>query len=185
MQTEHEAKEFFVAAILAQASREGLALSENEQWMLRFSESDPLFVVDADRLREFESETASPAYEAKVAGLVRRAYEHDIQLNSEARRVFREARKCLGRGDHYVLVMIDAALGAPRRALPRPLRFGLLAISIPAALLALLIAVGLAHIALGNEARSSGDTLPFAAGSALFALMTVYLVRLILREARA
>ena len=187
IQTESEAKGFFVAAILSQASREGVVLSANERWMLRFSESDPEFVVDPARVHEFESETSDRAYEAKVAGLIRRAYERDRQLDSDAGAMYREARNCLSRGDHYLLVMVDEALGArPQRGPTRVfVRSGLLLIVVPAAVLTLVIAVGLAGILVTGQTRSVREALPFAGGFVLFAGMSWYLIRLITREGRA
>ena len=68
-----QAKRFFVEKIVAQATREGRPLSENERWMLSFSESDPEFVVDATRVRALEAEIPDAEYERKVAGLADRA----------------------------------------------------------------------------------------------------------------
>ena len=51
-----QAKRFFVDRITAQAAKEGQPLSENERWMLSFSESDPQFVVDPARVAALEAE---------------------------------------------------------------------------------------------------------------------------------
>jgi hypothetical protein len=40
-----QAKRFFVEKVIGQAATEGVLLSDAEQRMLRFSESDPEFVV--------------------------------------------------------------------------------------------------------------------------------------------
>jgi len=47
--SQRQAKQFFVERIVAQARREGLPLSSDEEWMLSFSESDPEFAVDISR----------------------------------------------------------------------------------------------------------------------------------------
>lgn len=79
-----QAKRFFVERILAEAQREGHPLSENEQWMLRFSESDPDFVVDPARVEALGNEISDDAYERKVAALAQRACEADIAADASA-----------------------------------------------------------------------------------------------------
>ena len=187
MQTQGEAKRFFVDRILAQASRDDVPLSDNERWMLGFSESDPEFVVDPERLSAFEAEIPDQAFEAKVARLIRRAYEHDLELDSEARAVYRDARDSLSRGDHYLLVMIDQALGPRRR---RGLagafaKTAVLLLLVPATAIALIFAAGLAWIVLSGQTHSVRDAMPFALGFILLAWMTWYLSRLMIREIRS
>jgi hypothetical protein len=183
--TEHEAKEFFVATILSQASREGVALSDNEQWMLRFSETDPDFDLDPGRVQEFEAETSGQAYEAKIAGLIGRAYEHDRHLNSDSVAAYREARDCLRRGDHYLTVMVDQALGAGQAAgrAGTFVRFGILVLLAPCVVLSLLIAAGLVAIVVTSQ--SMREALPFAGGSLLLAGMSWYLIRIMIRQVRS
>jgi hypothetical protein len=187
IQRESEAKDFFVSAILSQAAREGVALSDDERWMLRFSESDPGFVVDPARMQQLEAEMSDQAYEAKVTGLIRRAYEHDRRQNSDADATYHEARGVLGRGDHYLLVMIDQALGAvPQRgSMSVVVRVGLLLVLVPAVILTVVIVIGLAGILATGQSRSAREALPYAGGVVLFAGMSWYLIRLIVREGRA
>ena len=104
------AKRFFVDKIIAQASREGRPLSENERWMLSFSEFDPDFVVDVARVRALEAEIPDAEYEKKVAGLAERAYESDLASDPEASSTYKEAFRVLGQGDHYILVMLGQGL---------------------------------------------------------------------------
>ena len=105
-----QAKRFFVDKIAQQATREGHPLSENERWMLSFSESDPEFVVDAARVRALEAEISDAEYEKKVAGLADRAYEGDVASDPDAPASYKEAFRILGRGDHYILVMLRQGL---------------------------------------------------------------------------
>ena len=76
-----QAKRFFADKIAAQATREGHPLSENERWMLSFSESDPEFVVDHSRVTALAAEIPDAQYEDKVAGLAQRACASDIASN--------------------------------------------------------------------------------------------------------
>jgi hypothetical protein len=105
-----QAKRFFVDKLIAQASREGRPLSENERWMLSFSESDPEFVVDPARVRALEAEIPDAEYEEKVAGLAERAYESDLVSDPEAMATYKEAFRVLSQGDHYILVMLGQGL---------------------------------------------------------------------------
>ena len=57
------------------------------------------------------AEISDEDYEAKVAGLLERAYKRDVAHDSAARDTYREAYTRLNQGDHYLLVMIERALG--------------------------------------------------------------------------
>jgi hypothetical protein len=186
-QAEGDAKGFFVDAIVSQAEREGTRLSDNERWMLRFSESDPEFVVDPSRMSEFEAEISDSDYESKIAGLIGRAYEHDVATNSGAAAFYRDARDSLTHGDHYLLIMIDRALKAQLRpALAgRVAKSGMFLILVPVTALAVLIAAGLAGIVLTGQTHSAAEAWPFVLGFLFFAFIIGFLVRLMVREARA
>lgn len=106
-----EAKEFFVARILAQAAAQGAPLSPAERYMLSWSESDPAFTQDPALTAAFEAETNEGAFEAKVGRLARAAYARDVESDSAARQSWRDAYAVLNKGDHYVLVMLQQALG--------------------------------------------------------------------------
>jgi hypothetical protein len=107
---EADAKRFFIAKVTAQASAEGQPLSEDERWMLGFSESDPNFVVDPSRIAAFEREVPPKDYEARVTGLLKRSFERDVAADAQAKSIYQQALAALATGDHYVLVMIEAAL---------------------------------------------------------------------------
>jgi hypothetical protein len=110
-----QAKRFFVDRIVAQAVTEGKPLSGDEQQMLSFSESDPEFEVDPALVERLQSEISDDAYEAKVAGLLEASVEHDVASDVTARDRYRDAAAVLDQGDHYVMVMIDRALGRALR----------------------------------------------------------------------
>jgi hypothetical protein len=109
--SQSQAKTFFVDKIVGQARAEMHPLSDNERWMLRFSESDPEFTVDVARVHQFETEIADSDYEHKIAGLLRRAYQQDVSSDRGTEALYREASLTLHQGDHYLLVMIDQVLG--------------------------------------------------------------------------
>jgi hypothetical protein len=108
--SQRQAKRFFVDKIVTQATTEGTALSNAERQMLSFSESDPEFVVNPALIEKLEGEITDEDYEAKVAGLLERSLKRDVESDSKARDVYREAFTVLSQGDHYLLVMIDRAL---------------------------------------------------------------------------
>jgi hypothetical protein len=105
-----QAKQFFVAKIVAQAAHEGHPLSDNERWMLSFSESDPQFVVDPARVAALEAEIPDLEYEAKVAGLVKRACAADVASNPNSLAEYKEAFAVLKEGDHYLMIMLKQGL---------------------------------------------------------------------------
>jgi hypothetical protein len=107
-----EAKRFLIDKIAAQAQAEGAALSEGEHWMLGFSESDPEFAVDVDRVQQFEAETSAEQFERKISGLLRRCYKRDAESNADVKLLYQTAYRRLQEGDHYLGVMVDRALGA-------------------------------------------------------------------------
>ena len=109
------AKGFVVAKIIEQAEREQIVLSAAERHMLSWSESDPDFVPDPTLAEAQEREISEAEFETKVAGLIRRAYDRDIAADGDARSLYRAARSKLNEGDHYILVMMDHALGSKLR----------------------------------------------------------------------
>ena len=110
-----QAKRFFVEKIVAQATREGHPLSENERWMLSFSESDPEFRVDPVRVRALSAEIPDGEYENKVAGLAERAYLTDVSSDPGTADAYKDAFRVLSQGDHYILVMLAQRLSRKLR----------------------------------------------------------------------
>jgi hypothetical protein len=106
-----DAKRFIVERILEQAEMEGVSLSEAERHMLSWSESDPGFKPDYKLAEALGNEIGDEEFEAKIASLIRRVFERDVATHSDATYLYREARAKLSEGDHYILVMLDRALG--------------------------------------------------------------------------
>lgn len=112
-----EAKEFFASRIVAAAQRSRVPLSELERQNLYFTEvgsdAKPEYLEQA---AEFEKQYDSDEYEDKICDLLKRAYDHDLkhpgELGTEnAREVYQNACEVLSPEDHYILIMIKAALG--------------------------------------------------------------------------
>src|SRR5215475_12831259 len=102
----NEAKDVLVNEIVQQATLEGSSLSSLEKRMLYFTESgdcpeDPI-QLNAD----FEAEHNTPEYEAKISGLMKRAYRRLKTENASGLKLWDEAVSELNKGDHYILVMV-------------------------------------------------------------------------------
>lgn len=105
-----QAKRFFVEKILAQAKAEGQPLSEAEQWMLSFSESDPEFTVEPTMVERLATEIADDESETKIAGLIERECAGAVETNRAALDSYRQAYATLSQGDHYLLIMLKRGL---------------------------------------------------------------------------
>ncbi|HSL20476.1 MAG TPA: hypothetical protein VK886_03010 [Vicinamibacterales bacterium] len=108
--TEGQAKRFFVGRIVAQAASENTPLSSVERRMLSWSESEPEFTPDMSLPEQLAAQISDQDYEAKVAGLLRRAYSTDVSADNSAKQRYRKAYAVLKQGDHYLLLMIDQGL---------------------------------------------------------------------------
>ena len=108
---QYAAKEFFFERISDRAREEGSPLSRAEAYQLAWTETEPGFEHDPALDQEFEEETDERTFEARVRGLLERAYKQDVQEDGDAEQRYRDAYEALKRHDHYVLVMIDEALG--------------------------------------------------------------------------
>ena len=106
--SESEAKRFVVQKVVAQAEREGVALSKAERHMLSWSEADPDFKPDLELASALDQEMSTEEYEAKVSRLIRLAYDRE---DKSARAQYRDAYSKLNEGDHYISWMIKRALG--------------------------------------------------------------------------
>ena len=108
---QRDAKSFFVERVVNQAEYEGTNLSKAERYMLAWSESDPSFVQNEKLNEQFEKEITQKEYEEKIQGLIKRIYQRDVSSSPDAKDMYRDAYKILSKGDHYILVMVRAALG--------------------------------------------------------------------------
>ena len=111
MNTQSEAKRFFATKVTERARTEGVPLSDAERRMLYWSESDPEFKADPAVVEQLASEMSDEDYEAKIAALLQNAFAADSAIDSRAREVWQQARSVLKQGDHYILIMIDRAVG--------------------------------------------------------------------------
>jgi hypothetical protein len=96
--------------LLWQAEKEGVPLSEAERQLLFW---EPAFEVSErpNRLDSLLAEMSEEEYEAKIAGLIERAWKQDVAVDRDARHEYLAAFKVLRQGDHYLLVMIRRAIG--------------------------------------------------------------------------
>jgi hypothetical protein len=99
-----EAKDFLVTQTAEQAALEGVPLSDLEKRMMYFTETgecpeDPIGLNDA-----FEAEYETPAYEKKISLLMARAYRRIKRESPEKLRLWNDAFRVLGKGDHYILL---------------------------------------------------------------------------------
>ena len=111
MHSQTELKQFLVRQVIQQADAEGVSLSEGERRMLSWSESDPDSVVDTRIAEQLGLPTSDEEYEEKISGLLARRYAADVTSNPHAAAQWKQAIECLEEGDHYILIMVERALG--------------------------------------------------------------------------
>src|ERR1700730_6766969 len=108
-----EAKDFLVQRTAEQAQMEGVALSELEKRMMYFTETGEMQEDFIQLNEDFEAEYDPDEYEAKIHGLMHRAYARVKKENPEMARRWKEAIRELGKGDHYLSVLWgEGLLGA-------------------------------------------------------------------------
>lgn len=180
--TERDAQDFFIERIVAQANEESEPLSEAQRWMLRYSDSDPDFEVDPDKYDAFEKETSDEAYEARIAGLLRRRFRRDVAAYPSATEEYRKAFGVLRQGDYHILSMIATALGDSARRPSRVASIGLTALLIVPAVVAIAMGIGLFWFGLTQRHPSWGNFLATLLGGLVPILLGLYLVRLWRKE---
>jgi hypothetical protein len=111
-QTQTEAKQFFADRVIQQANVERVTLSDAERRMLSWSESDPAFNADPALVEQLSAEISDAEYEAKIAGLLERRFAADLASSANAMDMWRQAQTTLEQGDHYILIMIERAVGS-------------------------------------------------------------------------
>lgn len=109
--TETESRQFFVEKIVQQAQLEGISLSDDERQMLLWSESAPDSVAHPELAERLAAAISDADYESKIVRLLRSSFEGDTAADPSAKEVWGAALSILRRGDHYILVMIDEAVG--------------------------------------------------------------------------
>lgn len=105
--TERAAKEYLVEQIVAEAVRQGMALTDVERKMLYFSESGWTLPGIMQVNEEFERDYDEAAYEQKIAGLVNALESRNAAGNPQAQADWDSAIVKLAEGDHYLLVLIQ------------------------------------------------------------------------------
>ena len=111
----NQAKEFFISRIAAQAESEGTPLADIEVKMLKWTEVHPIPGIgpgDLEKIaEEFSQQFDDTEWEAKISGLIKRAYENDMGGGGISRETYKAAYDAMGKEDHYILVMVDQAIG--------------------------------------------------------------------------
>jgi hypothetical protein len=79
--------------------------------MLSWSESDPDCVLDPQLPAQLAAEISDEEYEKKVTGLLARRFSAEVAVEPAAEAQWKQAAQVLHQGDHYILVMLDAAVG--------------------------------------------------------------------------
>jgi len=105
-QRAESAKQFLISKVLRQADSDGVMLSDFEKQMLDFSEG-AASAADIEAVANFDSEYNSDTYEARIARLLRRAYQHDAKLGQTHQ--WQDALNALQSEDWYILVMLQQA----------------------------------------------------------------------------
>lgn len=100
------AKEYLIGRILAEAERDGVSLTEVEHKMLYFSETGGTLPGIATINAEFERDYDQDEYEEKIAGVIRTLLAN---ATPEEQGTWDDAVLKLCEGDHYLMVLIDAA----------------------------------------------------------------------------
>ena len=103
------AKQFLISKVIEEAGIEQVRLSEVEKKMLYFTEVQPslpdIYEINANFERDYDSDE----YEAKIAGLLKNARDHDRQSSPGREQEWKEALDALKNEDHYILVMVSQA----------------------------------------------------------------------------
>jgi hypothetical protein len=105
-----QAKEFLIYQIVEEARRENVELSEVERKMLYFTETEETLPNILEVNDQFERENDASAYEEKISDLIRNAYKRSRETPEGANR-WKRAVSDLHKEDHYLLVMVDKAIG--------------------------------------------------------------------------
>ena len=186
--TQAEAKRFFVEKIVAQAVAEGEPLSAVEKKLLGFSES-ARDLAAANGGVEHGGELSESRYEAKVSGLLKRSYKRDVASDPGARASYREAHSILVKGDHYLLVMIEQALGPPRSRwvlasgpLGVAVRLGLFLFFAIPGVISVLLAVGIGWTLVSNRPTSMRQVAELGPFLLFLGWGGMYLIRVWMRE---
>lgn len=107
--TIREAKDYLAGKIAEEAVRKGAPLTEVERKMLYFSETGWTLPEMKAVSAEFDRDYKQDEYERRIAGLVRGIEKSEETQSEEEKDAWYQAVLKLCNGDHYLLVLIDAA----------------------------------------------------------------------------
>src|SRR6202161_2825581 len=113
-QTVRDAKEYLIRRILAHADRKSVPLSDVERKMLYFSETGWTLPNMMAISRDFDQNYDQDEYEGKIGQIRRQIHDHPDGDRDEWNQAVQRMRE----EDHYLLVLIDGALGTPAK-MPR------------------------------------------------------------------
>jgi hypothetical protein len=68
-------------------------------------------LVDPELPQRLASEISDDEYEKKIAGLLARRFAADVASDPALEAQWQQGADVLRQGDHYMLVMLDAAIG--------------------------------------------------------------------------
>jgi hypothetical protein len=105
------AKQFLISKVLEEAESERVPLSQIERKMLYFTEAEASLPDILEVNAEFEREYDANQYEDKIARLLQKARERDIQSPMRDQE-WKDALNTLKKEDHYILVMVHQAFGS-------------------------------------------------------------------------
>lgn len=105
-----DAKEYLIHRILAQADRDGIALSDVERKMLYFSETGSTLPNMMAISREFDEGYDQDEYEKKIAEVIRRTRGQPNESDK-----WDDAVQVLRGEDHYLLVLIECPSASPAK----------------------------------------------------------------------
>jgi hypothetical protein len=111
--TVRDAKNYLIDQILAQADREGIALTEIERKMLYFSETGSTLPDIMNINREFDENYDQNEYEKKIVKLIQGIYRRHKSNPDDS---WDDAVSRLRTEDHYLLVMVESAFHEPSRS---------------------------------------------------------------------
>jgi len=139
--------------------------------MLYWSESDPECKADPQLVATLARQESDEEYEAKISGLLRRAFQADLTADPGAKDRWRHAAAVLNRGDHYISIMIDQAIGSKVRSWSR--LWGLRAVPVALALFVVYFAYFLAVRTFLGHDPSRGE-IGFVTWALAMTLAVVY-----------
>lgn len=180
-----EAKAFLASQVAEQAQRDHVHLSEVEQKMLSFSETDWTLPDMSEVSQEFDRDCDQDQYEEKVTTLIRHAYKRALKGSRDDYENWWSAIRLLSSEDHYVLVMIRLAGLRPRLDQLNLLGAGIFVATLWVCLVFLSIYLRTRHGVFFDKYMPSSDNLEFLLWAIPACLLGGYcLLRLLLGERR-